>query len=44
MPRRSSYLKPSAETLASLNEDTSKLPVYRTAEELIKALNEDTSD
>jgi len=44
MPRRSSYLQPSAETLASLNEDSSTLPTYRTAAELIRALEEDSSD
>ena len=36
--RRSSYLEPSAETLASLNTDFSKLPSYRTAAELIRSL------
>jgi hypothetical protein len=42
--RRSSYLEPSAETLASMNEDTSQHTVYRTAEEFFRALDEDTSD
>ena len=40
-PRRSSYLKPSSDTLASLNEDTSKMPTFRTAEELIRFLEKD---
>lgn len=44
LPRRSSYLTPSAETLASLNEDSSRLPVYHTAEELIRALEDESSD
>lgn len=40
-PRRSSVLELSAETMASLNEDSTKLHRYRTAEDLIRSLEED---